>query len=542
MRDLDLLVLRGMIYDGTGGPPFEGDLAIRGDRIEAVGDVGSASAARVIDAEGLAVAPGFINMLSWSNESLIEDGRSQSEIRQGVTLEVMGEGCSMGPLNEAMRAEVERLGAGDPLIEYEVEWTTLGEYLGWLERRGISTNVGSFVGATTVRIHVIGHEDRTPTDPELARMCHLVREAMAEGAFGVASALVYAPATYSSTEELVALAAAAGDVGGMYVSHIRNESETFLEALEEFLDIARRADVRAEVYHFKTEGEANWPKITEAIAMLEQARAERHHITADMYPYTFSGTQLDACIPPWAHEGGFDALVARVKQPELRARLSHEIRTTTSGWENLFLLAGAEGIMLAGFRSDELRYLTGRSLAEVAALRGLSPEETILQLILEDGSGIDALYFTMSEDGLRAVLGLPWVSFCSDEASQAPEGVFLKKSPHPRAYGAFARILGTYVGAEHVITLEEAIRRMTSLPADNLRLPERGRLRPGTYADVVAFDPGRMHDNATPAEPHRYATGVEHVLVNGVPVIHDGRHTGATPGRVLRGPGWRRPT
>lgn len=537
MGDIDLLIRGGTVYDGSGRSPVVGDVAIRGDRIAAVGDVGRVKALHEIDADGLAVAPGFINMMSWSSESLIEDGRSQSDIRQGVTLEVMGEGWSMGPLTAEMKAELERWGAGNPLIEYDVGWTTLGQYLGWLERRGVSPNVASFVGASTVRIHAMGHDARPATEEELGRMRDLVREAMAEGALGVASALIYPPATSSTRGELVALAAVAAEHDGMYASHIRSEGAMLIQAIDELLEIARLANVRAEIYHLKASGESNWPKMDRAITMVEAARENGLEVTADVYPYAYSGTGLGACIPPWAHEGGFDALLDRLRDPHTRARVLEGMRSSSGGWENPFLETEPDAIVVAGFRQDALRDLTGMTLAQVASRRGTTPEEAVVDLLVEDDNDVGALYFAMSEDNVRKVLSLPWVSFCSDEESQAPEGIFLKADPHPRAYGAFARILGTYVRDERILALEEAIRRMTSLPAENLRLDGRGRLREGAYADVVVFDPTEVRDHATPQTPHRYSTGVSHVLVNGTPVISEGEHTGATPGRFVRGPG-----
>jgi N-acyl-D-aspartate/D-glutamate deacylase len=537
MSVVDVLVRGGTIHDGSGGPPRFGDVAVRGDRIVGVGDVGAGEAERVIDAEGLAVAPGFINMMSWSPESLIEDGRSQSDLRQGVTLEVLGEGWSMGPLTAEMKDELERRGVANPLVDYQVEWRSLGEYLGWLERRGLSTNVASFVGASTVRIHELGHDARPPTDEELGRMCQLVREAMAEGALGVASALIYPPATSSTTEELVALASAAAEFDGLYASHIRGEGTALLDSIAELLEIAGRSGARAEIYHLKATGRPNWPKLGRAIEIVEAARAEGLPVTADAYPYHYSGTGLDSCIPPWAHEGGFDALVARLRDPDVRARVIADLGSGVDGWENPFREAGAERIMVVGFRQDALRDLTGKTLAEVASIRGTTPEETVMDLLIEDDNNINALFFEMSEDDVRTVLALPWVSFCSDEESQAPEGIFLKANPHPRAYGAFARVLGRYVRDEGILPVEEAIRKLTSLPADNLRLEGRGRLREGFVADVVVFDPAEIRDHATPEDPHRYATGVAHVLVNGTPVIAEGEHTGATPGRFVRGPG-----
>jgi N-acyl-D-amino-acid deacylase len=537
MSDVDVLVRGGAVLDGSGGPARIGDVAIRGDRIVGVGDVGRGEAEHVIDAEGLAVAPGFINMMSWSPESLIEDGRSQSDLRQGVTLEVLGEGSSMGPLTAAIKDELERRGMANPLVEYTIEWTTLGEYLAWLERRGISTNVASFVGASTVRIHELGYDARPPTDEELERMCELVRVAMAEGALGVASALIYPPATSSTTEELVALASAAAEFGGLYASHVRGEGSALLDSIAELLEIAGRSGARAEIYHLKATGRPNWPKLGRAIELVEAAHAEGLPVTADAYPYHYSGTGLDSCIPPWVHEGGFDALVARLRDPGDRARVVDELRSGVDGWENPFREAGPERIVVVGFRQDSLRELTGKTLAQVSAIRGTTPEETLMDLLIEDDNNVNALFFEMSEDDVRTVLALPWVSFCSDEESQAPDGIFLKANPHPRAYGAFARVLGRYVRDENVLPLEEAIRKLTSLPAENLRLERRGRLRQGFFADVVVFDPAEIRDHATPEDPHRYATGVAHVLVNGTPVISEGEHTGATPGRFVRGPG-----
>jgi N-acyl-D-amino-acid deacylase len=490
-----------------------------------------------IDAAGLAVAPGFINMLSWATESLIADGRSQSDIRQGVTLEVFGEGWSMGPLNEAMRREMlERQGD----IKYEIPWTTLGEYLEYLVRRGVSTNVASFVGATTVRIHVLGYENRPPTPEEMERMRQLVRQAMEEGALGVGSSLIYAPAFYASTEELIELCKVAAEYGGMYISHIRSEGNRLLEAIDELIRIAREAKIPAEIYHLKAAGRANWPKLDEAIRRIEAARAQGLRITANMYPYTAGATGLDAAMPPWVQEGGHRAWIERLKNPAIRQRVTREMRTPTDRWENLYLMAGSpENVLLVGFKNEALKPLTGKTLAEVARLRGRSPEDTIIDLVIEDDSRVGAVYFLMSEENVRKQIALPWMSFGSDAESLAPEGVFLKANPHPRAYGTFARVLGRYVREEKIIPLEEAIRRMTSLPAENLKLDRRGRLKVGYFADVVVFDPAKVQDHATYERPHQYATGVIHVFVNGVPVLRNGEHTGATPGRVVRGPGYK---
>ena len=531
-----LIIHNGAIYDGSGSPPFVGDVAIMGDTITALGKLNDARGHTEIDATGLAISPGFINMLSWANEALIEDGRSQGDLRQGVTLEVMGEGWSMGPLNDAMKAEeLERQGD----IKYAIEWTTLDEYLRYLVARGVACNVASFVGAATVRIHEIGYADRAPTPDELKRMRSLVRQAMQDGALGVSSALIYAPACYAKTDELIALARVAGEYGGLYVSHIRNEGNRLLEAVDELVTTAREANVAAEIYHLKQSGQANWSKLDAVIERIEAAQAQGPRITADMYTYAAASTGLDAAMPPWVQEGGHKAWVERLKDPAIRARVKHEMNTPTDEWENTSLAAGSpDNILLVGFKSERLKPLAGKTLAQVAAMRGASPEETAMDLVIEDDSRVQAVYFTMSEDNIRRQIKLPWVSFGSDGGSMATEGVFLKSSTHPRAYGNFARLLGKYVREENVIPLEEAVRRLTSLPAGNLKLDRRGRLAPGYFADVVVFDPAGIKDNATYDRPHQYATGVRHVLVNGTPVIKDGEHTGAKPGRVVRGPGW----
>jgi N-acyl-D-amino-acid deacylase len=531
--EYDVLVKGGLVYDGDGGTPFRADVAIDDDRIAAIGDI-EGGADLVIDAQGLAVAPGFINMLSWANESLIEDGRSQGDIRQGVTLEVMGEGWSMGPANDAMKAEAVELQWD---IRYDIEWTTLGEYLQYLENRGISTNVASFVGATTVRIHVLGYEDRAPTPEELLQMQALVDQAMQEGALGVGSSLIYAPAFYSSTEELIALNKVAAKYGGRYISHIRNEGGDLLQAIGELITVAREAGVGAEIYHLKAAGKENWHLMDEAFALVEAARAEGLDITADMYTYTAGATGLDAAMPPWVQEGGHAAWVERLRDPEIRAQVIAEMRQHGDGWENLYYAAGgADKLLLLGFKNPDLKHLTGKTLAEVAEMRGTSPEDTAIDLVIEDDSRVGTAYFLMSEENVRKKIAKPWVAFGSDAESAAPEGVFLESNPHPRAYGTFARLLGKYVREEGVISLQEAIRRLTSFPAENLGLEDRGRLQEGYFSDLVVFDPATIIDNATFAEPHQYATGVRHVLVNGGPVLQDGEHTGATPGRFIRKP------
>jgi len=532
----DVILRNGTIYDGSGSTPYVGDLAINGEQIAAIGDLGRAEGGMEIDATGLAVAPGFINMMCWANESLIEDGRSQSDIRQGVTLEILGEGDSMGPLNQDMKDEMVRR-QGD--IVYDVEWTTLDEYLRYLEDRGVSPNVASFIGSATPRDYVIGQEDRPATSEEIEQMQAIVRTAMEEGALGVASALIYPPGSFADTDELVALAEVAGEYDGMYISHVRGEGAHLLEAMAELLTIAREADVRAEIYHFKASGQPNWPLFDEAVAMVEAARAEGLQITADVYTYPASATGLNASMPPWVQEGGFDKSLERLADPAIRKRIAKEMGETSDDWENGYLGAGSpDNILLVGFKSEELKPLTGMTLAEVAEMRGTDPKETAMDLIVEDQSRIGTVYFSQSEDVLRKAIALPWVSFCSDAASLAPKGVFLKRNPHPRAYGSFARVLGKYTRDEQLLTLEEAVRKLAALPAANLKIDRRGMLREQYFADVVVFDPATIRDHATFAEPHQYATGMLHVFVNGVQVLADGEHTGATPGRVVRGPGW----
>jgi N-acyl-D-amino-acid deacylase len=535
-RSFDVLIHRGTIYDGSGNPSMVADIGVIGDQIAEMGDLSAARGKIDVDARGMTVAPGFINMLSWANESLIQDGRSQGDIRQGVTLEVFGEGSSMGPLTEAMRQQlIEEQGD----IKYDVPWTTLGEYLEYLAKKGVSPNVASFVGATTLRVHEIGYADRPPTDGELRRMQSLARQAMEEGALGIGSSLIYAPAFYAKTEELIALSKAVAPHGGMYISHMRSEGARLLEAIDELITISREAGVPAEIYHLKAAGQPNWEKLTPAIEKIEQARAAGLKITADMYNYIAGATGLDASMPPWVQEGGYKEWAARLKDPAIRARVALEMRTPTDRWENFFAGVGSpDKILFISFKTDSLKYLTGKTLAEVARLRGKSPEETAMDLVIQDGSRVGTVYFLMSEDNVRRQLQLPWVSFGSDEGSYAPEGVFLKSSVHPRAYGSFARLLGKYVRDEKLVPMEEAIRRLTALPAENLKLKKRGKLMPGYYADIVIFDPRTIQDHATFEKPHQYSTGVRDVFVNGVQVLRNGEHTGALPGRVVRGPGW----
>ncbi len=520
----DILIRNGTVYDGSGGPPARVDVGICGDTIAAVGNLQGAAAKSVIDATGLAVAPGFINMLSWSVESLIADGRSQSEIRQGVTTEIFGEGESMGPLNDEMKR---RLLAGQTDIRYPIEWTTLSEYLSWLQKRGISPNAASFIGAATIRQHVLGLENKKPSPDQLDTMRNLVRREMEGGALGIGSSLIYAPGVYASTEELIELCKVAAKYRGKYASHIRNEGYSLFEALEELFRISREASIPAEIYHLKAGGQANWDKMDRAIAMIESARRQGLPVTADLYLYTAGSNRLSSRLPAWAHEGGDEQMLARLHNRTTRNRIAAELRRR----------GGMGKILLIGFESENLRPLTGKTLEEVARMRGKDQIETLLDLVVEDNAHTRTASFGMSEDNIRKILRQPWVSICSDAISVASEGFFLKSSTHPRAYGNFARLLGKYVREESVIPLEEAVRRMTGLPATNLGLDRRGFLREGFFADIAIFDPKTIADNATYENPHRYATGMKYVLVNGSTVLRDGEHTGAKPGRALWGPG-----
>jgi N-acyl-D-amino-acid deacylase len=534
-----IVIRGGTIYDGSGAAPRVGDVAIDGDVLAGVGDLGDARGRVEIDAKGLAVAPGFINMLSWADEPLVVDPRAESDIRQGVTLEVFGEGSSMGPLNDAMKKEIVEQ-QGD--LKYEIQWTTLGEYLEFLDARGVSVNVASFVGATTVRIHEIGYADRPPSAQELARMEDLVRQAMEEGALGVGSSLIYAPAFYARTDELIALAKAAAPYGGMYISHVRSEGARHEQAIDELIRIAREAGVPAEIHHLKAAGKPNWPKLEQVVRKVESARAAGLAITANMYTYTAGATGLDASMPPWVQEGGYHEWAARLKNPAIRARVAREMRTPTTAWENFFAsVESPDRILLVGFRNEALKPLTGKTLAEVAKMRGTSPEETAMDLVIEDGSRVATVYFLMSEENVARQMALPWVSFGSDAGAIAPEGPFLLSNPHPRAYGNFARVIGHYVRDQKVVPLEEAVRRLTALPAANLKLDRRGELKPGFYADLAVFDPAKVQDHATFDKPHQFSTGMVHVFVNGAQVLRDGEHLGTTAGRFVRGPGYKGP-
>jgi N-acyl-D-amino-acid deacylase len=530
----DVVISGGTVYDGTGAPSARADVGIVGDEIKAVGDLQNADAATTIRADGLAVAPGFVNMMS-GDDSLRVDGRSMSDIKQGVTTEIFGEGDSMGPLTEAMRAR--RL-ANQGDLKYPMTWLTLHDGMLDLEKRGVSPNFASSIGAATLREYAIGLDDKRPTPEQLQTMRDLVEREMKAGALGIASALIYAPGFYATTDELIEISKVAAKHHGIYISHMRSEGNRLVEAVDELIRISREAGLPAEIYHLKAAGQANWPKMDRVIEMVEAARKSGLRITADMYTYTAGGTGLDAAMPPWAEDGGYDALFKRLRDPKERAKIAAEIRTPTDKWENLYLAAGsADRVLLVEFKSDALKPMTGKTLGEVARLRGKSPEETIMDLVLEDQSRIGTIYFLMSDDNLKKEIRLPWVSFASDAGSIAAEGVFLKSSAHPRAYGSFARVLGKYVRDERVLTLPDAIRKLAALPCENLGLARRGRLQPGMFADVVVFDPATIADRATFEKPHAYAVGMRHVFVNGVQVLKDGEHTGKKPGRALWGPG-----
>lgn len=532
----DILIKNGIIADGSGSPTYIGDVGINADTIAAVG-VFDATGTLEIDATGLVVAPGFINMLSWATESLLEDGKSQGDIRQGVTLEVFGEGTSMGPIKEENKKTWQE-NQGD--IKYDIDWNTLDEYLQSLERRGISTNVASFIGATTVRINHIGYEDRPPTDEEMTSMKDMVRQAMEDGALGVGSSLIYAPAFYSSTEELIELCKVASEYDGMYISHMRSEGNRLLQSIDELMRIANEADIRAEIYHLKMSGKDNWSKYDDVVKKIDSARTAGLHITTDMYTYVAGATGLDASMPPWVQEGGYDQWSERLQDPEIRKRVLKEMTTPTDDWENLMSAAGTpDNLLLVGFKNDSLRHYTGKTLTEVAKIHGKSPEETAMDLVIADGSRVGTVYFLMTEDNVKKQIALPYMSFGSDAGSMAPEGVFLNSSTHPRAYGNFSRVLGKYVRDEKIISVEEAVRKLSSLPASNLKIKKRGSLTEGYFADLAIFNPETIQDHATFAEPHQLSTGMVHVFVNGEQVLKDGEHTGATPGKVVRGPGYK---
>lgn len=540
-QKFDVVIRGGTVYDGSGKEGVLTDVGINADTVAFIGDLSGAEGKKEIDAKGLAVAPGFINMLSWAVESLMIDGNSQADIRQGVTLEVFGEGMSMGPLNDQMKKQAQEQMKRDPETAYEIDWTTLGQYLESLEKRGVAPNVASFIGATTVRVHELGYANRLPNDEEMARMKALVKQAMEEGALGVGSSLIYAPANYSSTEELIELCKVAGEYGGMYITHMRSEGNAIFKAVDETIRIAREGKLPAEIYHLKFSGTENWNKIDSVLAKIDRANQNGVKITADMYTYIAGATGLDAAMPPWIQEGGINEWIKRMKDPVIRKKALQEMRTPTDKWENLMRLAGdPEKILLLGFVNDSLRKnFTGKTLGQVAKIYGKSPEETAMDLVIADSTRVGTAYFLMSEENVKRQLKLPYISFGSDAESPTTSAVFLKTSTHPRAYGNFSRLLGKYVRDEKVITLAEAIRKLTSLPASNLKIKKRGSLTPGYFADIAIFDPAKIQDHATFEKPHQYSTGMVHVFVNGTQVLENGEHTNARPGRVVRGPGWR---
>lgn len=533
----DLVITGGLVVDGTGSVGTKTDLAIIDDRIVKIGNLEKYEAARKINADGLVVSPGFINVLSWATNSLVVDGRGLSDVIQGVTLEVFGEGTSMGPLSAENKNLMQQRVNASP-TPFQIEWNSFGEYLEYLVEKGVSPNVASFVGATTVRVNAIGYEDRAPTTEELESMKEEVRIAMEEGALGVGSSLIYAPAFYADTEELIALSKVAANYGGMYISHIRNESGQFLQALDELITISKEANIPAEVYHLKAGGQSNWHKMELAINKIEQARKDGLNITADMYTYTAGATGLDAAMPPWVQEGGYESWAERLQDETIRQKVMEEMRTASDDWENLMLAAGAEGVLLPYFQNPDLKKYTGMTLAAVAREMKKSPEETAMDLVIADGTRVSAIYFLMSEDNLRLKIKQPWLSFGSDAGALDPKVASQFGSTHPRAYGNFARVFAKYVRDENVLTIEDAVRKMTGLPAKNLKIKDRGLLAEGYYADVVIFDPDKIQDHSTFEKPHALSTGVEHVFINGQQVVRGGQHTGATPGRVVRGPGW----
>ena len=529
----DTIIRGGTIYDGSGATPYRADIGFTGQRLAAIGELGSASGRIEIDATGKAVSPGFINMIGWGVTSLIKDGRGISDISQGITLEVFGEGNSMGPLSPSMKEEFPKY-----WDQISPSWTSLGEYLEFLEDRGVSSNIASFIGATTARIHVLGHDDVKASSSQLEEMQALVRDAMQEGAVGVASSLIYTPASFANTEELIALASAASEFGGIYASHMRNEGKGIFEALDELITIAREADIPAEIYHLKISYPPFWDRFDDVLEVIEEARRSGLKITADMYPYPAGSTGLDAIMPPWVKEGGIDQWIARMQDPETRAKLIQAMRENPDDWDNRLASGGADSVLLVEFRNPDLKHLAGMTLAEVAQQRGMSPEETAMDLVIEDRTRVGAMYFNQSEDVVRKAIQQPWVSFCTDAVSIAAEGDQLLNHRHPRTYGTFPRVLGHYARDLQLLSLEQAVHRASGLPATNLSLRDRGFLREGYFADVLVFDPNTIQDHATFEKPHQYSTGMEKVFVNGELVFDDGEHTGALPGQVVRGPGW----
>lgn len=536
----DTIIRNATVYDGSGSAPFKADIALQADTIALIGDLSTSTAATEIDARGKAVSPGFIDMQSQSMESLLQDGRSLGAIKQGVTLEIFGEGESEGPLTDTMK-KIDERNQGD--IKYKIGWTSLEDYLLFLQKKGVSTNVASFVGAATIRENLLGYANRAPDSAELIKMEDLIRKAMENGALGIGSALIYAPGAFAQTPELIALCKIAAPYGGVYISHIRSEGNSLLQAADELIRIAHDAHIPAVFYHLKAAGKPNWGKMDSLIAKIDSARNAGLDISACMYTYTAAATGFDASMPPAVQEGGLDKWIERLKDPAIRKKTIQEMKTPTGAWENAYLNSGgAEHVICTGFKQDSLKYLTGKTLAEIAKMRHTSPEETIIDLIIQDHSRIEVIYYLMSETNVEKEIRLPYMAFGSDAASMAPEGVFLKSGSHPRAYGNFARLLGHYVRDEKLIPLREAIHKLSGMPATLLHLKKRGLLAVGNYADIVLFDPATVRDNATYGQPHQLASGVSDVFVNGVRVLKDGRHTGATPGRAVFGPGYKENT
>lgn len=534
-QEYDTIIRNGMIYDGNGGDPYKGDIAIKNDTIAFIGDLSKASAKNEVDAKGNAVAPGFINMMGHSEVSLIADGRGQSDIRQGVTTEIFCE-SSMAPLNPDMKKQMQD-GQGD--IKFKVEWNTLGEYMNYLEKKGISINIASYVGTGTVRQYILGEDNIAPTPVQLDSMKMLVRQAMEEGALGVTCALIYPPDFFAKTDELIALAKEASKYGGAYSSHMRSEGAKFLEAVEELITISKEANIPAEIHHLKAAGKDNWYKMDSAIKRVDRARKEGLQVTADMYTYIAGATGLTSTMPPTLQDGGFGKLRERLQDPVIRKEIKKEMDTKTDKWENMFQAVGTpENILILGFKQDSLKKYIGKTLGQVALMQGKSPEETAMDLIIHDSTRVDVAYFMMKEENVKKQVAVPWVSFGSDEGSYTPEGVFLKANAHPRAYGNFARFLGKYVRDEKATTLQDAIRKLAKLPANTLKLQKRGELKVGNYADVVVFDPMKVKDNATFEKPHQYSEGMIDVFVNGIQVLKEGEHTGANAGRFVKGPGY----
>jgi N-acyl-D-amino-acid deacylase len=534
-KKYDTIIRNGLVYDGNGGAPFKADIAIKNDTIAFIGDLSKESAKNEVDAKGMAVTPGFINMLSWSPVTLIEDGRSQGEIREGVTLEVFGEGESMGPLNAKMKKEMQD---DQPVYKFKVDWNTLGEYMHSMEKRGISCNIASYVGATTIRTNVIGEDNRDPTPAEMDKMKGLVKQAMEEGALGVGTSLIYPPAFFAKTNELIELCKAASPYGGGYISHMRSEGNKLNEAVEELITIAKEANVHGEIYHLKAAGIGNWSKMDSVIKRIERARKEGIDIAANMYTYTAGATGMTAAMPPSLQDGGFGKLWQRLHDPAIRAEMKKAMKTNATDWENLYYGAGgADKVLLLGFRRDSLFKYAGKTLAEVAKMRNTTPEDAAIDLIIQDSTRVEVAYFMMSEENVKKQLVLPWVSFGSDAASMAPEGNFLKQSAHPRAYGNFTRVIGHYSRDEKLLPLEKAIQKLAKVAATNLHIQKRGELKVGNYADILLFDPAKVQDHATYEKPHQYSTGMSDVWVNGVLVLKDGKHTNAKPGRFVKGPG-----